>query len=98
MPLSQQARIALTAIQTGTMVIQVHSTSEAGEYRAGLAPAGGALQQPVHRRIVDMLRRHAYISLSNAWSHGDGQVAEYRITEGGNWAPSDKLDCRPWAP
>ncbi len=90
MPLSQQARIALTAIQTGTLVIQVHATSEAGEYRAGLAPAGGALQQPVHRRIVDMLRRYAYISLSNAWSRGDGQVAEYRITAAGLQALADE--------
>ncbi len=89
MPLSQQARIALTAIQTGTRVIQVHATA-AGEERAGLAVAGGVLQQPVHRRIVDMLRRHGYISLSNAWSHGDTQVAEYRITAAGRQALADE--------
>ena len=90
MPLSQQARIALTAIQTGTRVIQVHAMSKAGEERAGLAVAGGVLQQPVHRRIVDMLRRHGYISLSNAWSHGDIQVAEYRITAAGRQALADE--------
>ncbi len=90
MPLSQQARIALTAIQTGTRVIQVHATSKAGEERAGLALAGGVLQQPVHRRIVDMLRRHGYISLSNAWSRGDTQVAEYRITAAGRQALADE--------
>ena len=90
MPLSQQARIALTAIQTGTRVIQVHATAAAGEERAGLAVAGGVLQQPVHRRIVDMLRRHGYISLSNAWSHGDTQVAEDRITAAGRQALADE--------
>jgi hypothetical protein len=37
-----------------------------------------------------MLRRHAYISLSNAWSHGDGQVAEYRITAAGRQALVDE--------
>ena len=84
MPLSQQARIALTAMQTGTTVIQVHATPEAGEHRAGLARAGGSIRQPVHRRIVDMLRHHAYITVSNQWSLGDGQVvAEYRITAAG---------------
>ena len=90
MPLSQQARIALTAIQTGTRVIQVHATAAAGEERAGLAVAGGVLQQPVHRRIVDMLRRHGYISLSNAWSGADTQVAEYRITAAGRQALADE--------
>ena len=90
MPLSQQARIALTAIQTGTRVIQVHATAAAGEERAGLAVAGGVLQQPVHRRSVDMLRRHGYIRLSNAWSHGDTQVAEYRITAAGRQALADE--------
>ncbi len=90
MPLSQQARSILAAIQTGANVLQVHYTPDRGEYRAGIAHPGGDIMQPAPHRTVEMLRRHQYITQRNEWPLGHGQIAvEYGITEAGLRALQD---------